>query len=406
MLSENTIDNLIQPMIDRQEAINNYVIGVIAERIKDIGTMKPTDVYKIQRLYRNGTDLQKINKELARLTGLQEKDIKKLIKSVAKDVYIDAKPMYDYRHKSYVPFEENTELQRVVRAVEEQTVATYRNLSNAQAFMLRDMLHPQALIQTPIAQAYQTVVDEAIQSVVLGTEDYQSSMRRTLKQLVDSGLRRVVYTSEKGIAHTQRIDTALRRNLLDGVRNIQQSMHDEVGRQFGADGVELTAHRYSALDHEEAQGHQFSREEFEKMQSGEDFTDVNGREYKGFDRPIGMWNCRHFAISIIIGFSDPTYTQEQLDTMIANNHKGYTLQNGKHLTMYECTQEQRKLETKIRYAKDGQIAARKAGDEELAKEYQAKINKYTNIYKSFSNACGLKQMNQKASVNGYHKIKV
>ena len=406
MLSDSTINNLIDEMVNRQEDINLYIIGKIADRINDIGTLKPTDIYKIKRLYRTGSDLRQINKMLAQLTNLQERDIKKLIKAVAKSVYTDARPMYDYRHRSYVPFEQNIELQKVVRAVEAQTLSTYQNLSNAQAFMLRSPTNPNIFIPTPIATAYQQIVDEAVQSVVLGVEDYSSAMRRSLKDLIDSGIRRVSYNTKSGRIYTQRTDTALRRNLLDGVRQIQQEMHNEIGRQVGADGIELTAHRYSALDHEPVQGHQFSNEEYQKMQNGEDCVDVQGRHYTGFERKIGFWNCRHFAIAIIIGFSPQTYSDEQLQTMIENNHKGYTLPNGKHLTMYQCTQEQRRLETIIRYAKDGQIMARRAGDEELAKKYQARINKYTAIYKSFSNACGLKQMNMKMSVSGYRKIAV
>lgn len=38
MLSENAIDNLMQPVIDRQEAVNNYVITKIAARVRNLGT--------------------------------------------------------------------------------------------------------------------------------------------------------------------------------------------------------------------------------------------------------------------------------------------------------------------------------------------------------------------------------
>lgn len=404
MLSEDMIDNLIQPMVERQEAINNYVVGIIAKRIKEVGTMKISDVYKINKLYRSGADIRKINKEIARLTGLQVRDIKRIIKLVAKDVYDDAKPLYDYRHKSYIPFEQNEDMQRIVRAIGEQTAAEYINLSNAQAFLLRSPIDSKLFIPTPIAKAYQMVIDEAVQSVILGVDDYQTAMRRTVKQLADSGLRRVTYNTESGRTYTQRVDTATRRNILDGVRNIQQSMHNEVGRQIDADGIELSAHRFSALDHEAVQGHQFSNEEFEKMQNGLSCVDVNGNRYKGFDRPIGIWNCRHFSIAIIIGLTPQTYSNEQLADMIQKNHEGFTTDKGKHLTMYECTQKQRALETEIRYAKDGQIVALTAGDEELAKEYQLKIDKYTTIYKDFSRMCGLKPMMQKARVAGYKRI--
>ena len=99
MLSENALDNLMQPIIDRQEAINTYVVKTIAQRVKEIGTLKPSDVYKLERILKSGADVRKINKEIARLTGLNEKQIKQLIKKVAEDAYIDTKPYYDYRQK-------------------------------------------------------------------------------------------------------------------------------------------------------------------------------------------------------------------------------------------------------------------------------------------------------------------
>ena len=37
MLSEDALNRLMQPIIDRQEAINVYVIGIIAKRVKEIG---------------------------------------------------------------------------------------------------------------------------------------------------------------------------------------------------------------------------------------------------------------------------------------------------------------------------------------------------------------------------------
>ena len=74
--------------------------------------------------------------------------------------------------------------------------------------------------------------------------------------------------------------------------------------------------------------------------------------------------------------------------------------------MYECTQKQRQMETEIRYAKDGQIAARAAGDEVLAKQYQAKINELTKKYNAFSKDCGLSPKPAKMRVTGYRKISI
>ncbi|MBO6261547.1 MAG: hypothetical protein J6N95_02970, partial [Bacilli bacterium] len=115
---------------------------------------------------------------------------------------------------------------------------------------------------------------------------------------------------------------------------------------------------------------------------------------------------RHFAWSIIIGFAKPNYTEEQLKEWAQKNAEGYTLPNGKKLTMYQCTQYQRKMETSIRYAKDGQIAARAAGDIELIKKYQMKVNKLSKEYRAFSKACGLSVKRDRTRVSGYKPVKI
>ena len=404
MLSESTLQNLIQAIVDRQENINTWVIKKIAKRIREIGEVLPSDVNQLDRLLKTGSDVRLINQEISRLTGIQLSSIQDLIRTVAEDAYLDTEPFFNYRKLPFVPFEENKQLQNVVKAIARQTSDTYRNLSKAQAFMLRDPANPQILKPTPIADAYQSVVDEAVQASQGGVVDYRTAMRKTMRQLVDSGIRSVTYNTETGRIYTQRLDTAVRRNVLDGIRAINQGVQDEVGKQFGANGKEITVHACPAPDHEDLQGRQFSNEEFEKLQNEEPFKDYTGKQFTPVARAIGTCNCRHFTFSVILGVNKPTHSQEELKKIIDANDKGYTLPNGKHLTMYECTQMQRKLETQVRKAKDGQIAARTAGDMELAKKYQKQINEKQAEYIAFSNACGLQPMKMKMTVSGYRKI--
>lgn len=390
MLSEEAIEKLVKPIIDRQEAISNYVIQLIAKRIKEIGELKPSDIYKLQRLLAMGADVQKINAELASLTQLQVTDIKRIIREVAIDGYAMAKPFYDYRRKAFIPFSQNENLVRILKSVQNQTADTYVNMSKSTAFMIRDLKNPKVLKPTSVSAAYQSVVDEAIQAVQSGVTDYGSAMRRTLKQLNESGLRYANYRPESGGMYTQRLDSALKRNILDGVRAINQGVQDEVGRQIGADGKELSVHAMSAPDHEPVQGHQFTNEEYDKLQSSLPFQDVQGRQFAAIERHIGQYNCHHFAWSIIIGVNKPNYTDEQLEKLKERNNEGYTLPNGKHMTLYECSQRMREYETKIRKAKEGAVMAKEAGDTELAKEYSAKASQLTKEYKAFAKECGLK----------------
>lgn len=404
MLSDEGIDKLIFPFVRRQEEINTYVISFIAERIKAIGAVLPSDVWKLQQLYKYGTDAQKLNKELARLTGLQVSEIRDIIRFIAQDAYLDALPYYDYTQTPYIPFAQNVEMQRMIKAIGDNTIQTYINLSRAQAFMIRDLANPQILHQTSISRTYQTVIDEAIQASAQGVIDYNTAMRRTMRQLINSGIRTIEYQAESGRFHTQRMDTAVKRNILQGIRQTYQGMHDLTGKEFGADGKELSVHHYPAPDHAPVQGHQFTNEQYERMQNGLDFYDYNGQHFEGFDRAIGTLNCKHYPFSIILGVFKPNYTPEQLQAILTENQKGFTDAKGKHYTGYECTQKQRQMETEIRKAKDGQIAARAAGDDVLAKEYQAKINQKMAVYKQFSQECGIAMRKDNLTVSGYHKI--
>lgn len=403
MLTDEQIDELIQPIIDRQTNISNYVIKTIANKINKIGTMSPSDIKKLKLLFEMGEDIREINKALAELTNLQVKDIKAVIKIVAVDAYIDAKPFYDYRHKSFIPFEKNTKLQSLVTAIGNATAETYKNISDSRAtgFLIRDPKHPQRLKFYSIKDTYKTVIDEAVQAVKGGTVDYETAVRRTVRQLSESGIRKLYWDS----GYTQRLDTAVRRNILGGISAINQGIQQEIGKQINADGIELSAHVNSALDHEPIQGHAFTNKEFEKLQSVSAFEDIYGNKFDAIERAIGTWNCRHYTKAIVIDAYKPKYSIEQLNDFISRNHAGYTTEDGKHLTLYECTQYQRHLETKIRQAKDSQIAFRESGDIREARKYQARINRYMEQYKRFSTACGLKQKINRTRVYKYRKIK-
>lgn len=405
MLSDNALEKLLKPFIDRQENLNNYVISIIVKRINEIGHLTPSDIYKLERLLKNGADVRKINAEIARITNLQVSEVKSLIKAVAINTYLDTKPFFDYRHKPFIPFEKNTELQRRVEAISRQTEKTFKNLSKASAFMYRDRATGQ-LMPTSIAKTYQKVMDEAVQWTQQGAIDYKTAMRRSIENLTDSGLRRVWYDTPSGRIYTQRLDTAVRRNLLDGVRQINQGVQDITGEQFGADGKEISVHEMSAPDHEPVQGLQFTNEEYDKLQSALPFENYKAQghtqhTFAAIDRPIGAWNCRHFTFSVILGIMKPNYSEKQLQDFKKRNKEGYTFPNGKHLTMYQCTQYQREMETTIRYAKEKYLAFEDMEDKEMTDKYKARVTQLIKEYNQFSKDCNLRPDANRYYVKGY-----
>lgn len=398
-MTDREIENLIAPFVERQQDIESIIINTIAKRVKEVGTLSKKDVYQLQQLYKIGSSAKELNKMLAESLSIQERNVKSMIKNVAVNTYIDAKPFYDYRHKVQIPLEHNTKLQRSIKAVASQTADTFKNLSNSRAtgFMIRDPKNTSRLKFQTLQEAYQSVIDEAVQSVQSGVMDFDTAMRRTLSQLVDSGFRRAYWDS----GYSRRLDSVVRMNILGGIRQINDKVQLQIAEEIKADGIELSAHSFSAPDHEPIQGHIFTLDEFNKMQSEMDFEDVQHNKFPSMQRPIGEWNCKHFITAIVIAKHKPTWSLEELEELKQANHNGYTLKNGKTLTMYECEQMQRKYETEIRYAKEGYMMAKEAGNEQLMESYKTKLERLNREYTQFSKDCGLKKQKNRASVSGF-----
>ncbi len=394
MFTENQIDKLIQPLIDRQQRIEQEIIEIIGKRIADVKEITPSDVRRLGQMRRTGADVKAINKKLSELSRFSERQIKGIIKTAAQDAYEDAKPFYDYRQITQIPFDTNKPLQKAIEAAGRVSLGNYSNLSKTTAFLMRDRNNPLIVKVTPAAKAYREIVDRAVQSSVTGMGSYNTLIIKAIQDLTKRGLTAVEYTTDEGKEHRIRLDSAVRRNILDGIRDVQQTIQNMTGEEFSADGVELSVHMNSAPDHEPIQGHQFTNEQFDRCQTGLPFKDVNGIQFAALDRPIGVWNCRHLAFRIIIGEKTPNYTLAELEKIKADNADGITVKNkqGKDekKSMYWCTQRMRQYETDIRRAKEGQAMAETAEEEAQAEKFKAEVSKLNNEYKVFCNKCGLK----------------
>lgn len=91
-----------------------------------------------------------------------------------------------------------------------------------------------------------------------------------------------------------------------------------------------------------------------------------------------------------------TYTDEQLESMKAENHK-FTFE-GKEYDGYKATQKQREIERTIRKLKREQAAFKSAGlaQEELA--ISTAIQRLNAKYKAFSKAAGLPEQKERMKV--------
>ena len=401
MLSDEIIEKAISKITRRIELGNTYVLEQIGKSIKKVGALSPSSAHRLGQLIKYGGDYDKIVKKLAEITNLNVKDIKILVEEVAKSDYQFAKQFYDYRNKKYIPYDENIVLKNQVEAISTMTAQNYVNLSNTVAF---NKNINGKLVATPLAQAYQKTLDTAILSISEGKVSFQETTRKLIKELADSGIRTVDYVSGRSV----RLDSAIRMQIRDALRNLHNQQQEIIGKEFDADGVEISVHLNPAPDHAEVQGKQFSNEEFAKFQNDIDCKSYDGKifpaEFEGHDRrSISQYNCYHYIFSIVLGVSKPEYTNAELQDIIDKNNEGFEF-DGKHYTNYEGTQLQRQLETEIRKQKDIQIMAKASGDNLLALDTQRNIKMLSDKYKKLGQVSGLPSMLDRASVSNYRQI--
>ena len=382
------MDNvMIERILQRQNKTNEAILKELGKIIGEIGELTPSEAYTIAQQLKYGESLDKIVKLITKYSSLNELDIYKMLEAEAKTNLALKKIYFKAKGIDFIPYKDNAPLKNLVREIALATVGTYRNISATTGLTYLDIYGNR--ITKPIQEAYWEIVDNAILNVSTGKESFWQSMKNQLETIGSLGVQSIQYES----GYHRRIDSALRMNLQDGLSELAYRQQELIGSQFDSDGWEITVHENPAEDHMDVQGHQFTNEEYEKLQTFGEATDVNGKfidihnKYGDF-RPIGELNCYHEALSIVVGVSKPRYTQKELNKIKLDNKKGFEF-DGKHYTNYEGTQLQRQIETEIRKARETNILAKASGDKELVDKSQLRIDNLVNKYYQLSKTSGL-----------------
>lgn len=396
--SEQISEFYIQRMEQQVNEINADILKEIGQRVRLIGTMNTTQAMQVVSMMEYGESYENIRNKLYRLTHKSYADIDRMFDEIAKENQYFAKQFYEYRGMPFIPFEQNEGLKSYVRGFANTAKNNYTKMMNSNVLGYGLMNADGSYQFMGIKDTMNYVVDKAVMAITQGKATFDQEMRSTLKQLGGSGLRVIsgrTYIDKDGNVrnHSRRLDSTLRMYMLDSTRDFANNMQLKFGEEYGADGVEITVHDNPAPDHAPIQGKQFTLKEFVDIQAGE------------YGRAIGQYNCYHGILNIVMGVSKPQYTDEELQEIIDRNEKGFEL-DGKHYTLYQGTQIQRKIETAIRQQKDTQIVARASNNKELIAESQRKITKLNNQYKVLCEESGLIPKKNRASVSGYRRVKV
>lgn len=386
-MNNDKLELALEKFVKRFEEFNTEVLEEFGKTISKFDGLTASQAHKLAQQMKNGRDIDKILDDLERISELSRKDIEDLLEITAKENIDFANTYYEAKKMDKISYETSKQFQDIVKAVEKTTKGEFTNLSKTTALkLLKDNGKP---LYLDIKKAYNEVIDRCVLAVATGQMDYQKAMYDTIKQLSISGVKKIYYDNEGKRAYARRLDSSVRMNILDGVRQVNIGIQEQVGKEFGSNGVEISAHSPCASDHIFIQGQQYTKKQFNKINAN-------------LKRPIGTLNCTHFVFSIVLGVSNPSYTKKQLDQYKQESNSIVEYQGIKY-TLYEATQVQRRLETAIRQQKDLQIIAKASGNKDTIAKAQKNITNLTKEYKKFSEVAGLDTKMNRLRVVGYKR---
>lgn len=407
MISEEQVEKIIERLINRMEKANTYILMRLGENIKKIRDITPSQAHQLIQIIKYGGEYEDIIRQLSKYTKLNINDIDDIFKEFAKRDQEFNRKFYKYRNKPYIPYEKNKILKKQTEALANVVKNEMYNYmrTNVLGYTIRDAKgRPQFY---GLKETYNRALDEALLNVGQGKESFNSAMSNILKDIGGSGLKTLEYESGRSI----RLDSAIRMHLQGKLRELHNENQILFGKEFDSDGIEISVHSMPAPDHEKVQGRQFSNEEYKKLQNGENAKDYKENIYnldhdgKNGYRPISEMNCYHYVFSIVLGASEPEYTDEELKKIIEESHKK-TKFDDKEYTKYEMSQVMRKLERGIRKNKDQQILAKASDNQELINKSQKNIDALVNKYYEASKKSGIPTKLDRLKVEGYKRVKI
>ena len=274
------------------EEMQVRVMQDIVRRILKAGKITSTADYQIEKIILLGNSTEFIEAEIKRLTGKMQEQIWQMYEDVIDWEYVRNKGIYEQINGQFIPYEDNEQLQQWANAIYEQTNNEIKNITRSMGFALN---YTGKVVFTPFSEYYQKYLDRACMDIVTGVFDYNTVLRRVVKELTASGIRTVDYAS----GYSNRVTVAGRRAVMTGVNQLSAKINEKVAKDLGTDTFEVTWHAGARPTHWWG-GMVFTKKELENICG---LGSVDG---------LCGANCRHNYMAFVPGVSVRTYTDEQL----------------------------------------------------------------------------------------------
>lgn len=370
MLTPEYLDSLPEPVLKLFRQVEEDILEDMARRISKMGAVTATANWQRWRLEQLGETREFIYYHLQRLTGKTQGELNALFQEAGGTaLYYDDQI---YRAFGLTPGKanENPELLQLLNAGARQTQQSFQNLTRTTA--------------NTATQQFERALDRAWLQVSSGAFNYQAAIRTAIKSLASTGMQAIQYPT----GHIDTLEVAVRRAVLTGVGKTTGEICLAHAEEMGCDLMEITAHPGARPSHMVWQGKIVSLSGRKGYLSKSDIGYGTGAGFKG-------WNCRHDWFPYFEGLSESAYPREKL-----REYENQTVTyNGKPLSYYDATQQQRYIERQIRRWKREYQMMDAAGQDTT--QASRKLAQWRATEKDFCKQTGLNRDGFRSQVEGF-----
>lgn len=366
--------------------LEQQISSDIVRRIVKMGEITSTADLQINRLMILGNSTEDVQKMIQSTLNLSNSEMTELYDQVIDWEYVRNASIYEQVNADFIPYSENTQLQQLTNAYMSQSYDELGNITKSLGFYVKNSNG--VLECMDLASTYTQILDSALIQISAGGFDYNSVLKKTVKELTNSGLRTIDYASGKAT----RVEVAARRAVMTGVSNLTADISNYNAEKLGTDSFEVAWHANARPTHQEWQGKVYTKEQLTTICGLGTVTGLLGA------------NCYHEYYPFIVGISERSMTDEEIAEANAKENTPDTYK-GKEYTSYQATQKQRSMEVAMRAQRET-ITLLKEGeansdDITLSRaKYMAQLDEY----KSFSATMGLTADTSRIYIDGLGRV--
>lgn len=328
MLTGQDFINIEKQAISIYNNLELQIIEEIATRIANYG-------------YANTVALNDI--KIAQEMGYLYQDIIRLVAEYNNTTYEEVSKIFNEAGATTLKFDDNIYTEAGLNPIPIKQSASMVQLLNATIRKTSGNLQNLVMTTANTSQTqFYNAMNKAYMEVSTGVKSYSQSIIDVIRDIGSKGAS-IEYPSGRKYG----LESAVRMNVVTSVNQTCGKLQELRANELGWDLMELTAHSGARPSHAEWQGKIVSRSGKKGYLSLDDIGYGKATGFKGV-------NCRHDWYPYYKG-SVKTYTDEQLKEWEQEKLE----YNGKKMSKYDATQEQRKIERVIRADKKELVAQQK-----------------------------------------------